>query len=218
MCIFYLIIKHNSLLINFPISIDLISAEQIAGVDLVRNIIENSVVAVGNDGIRTFLEFLDVIDHQRAEEGRSVLQRRFVDNDSCALRLDALHHALNGALTEVITVGFHRQAVHANGQRTFLIGIPHGIGGIISRALQHAVGNEILAGAVGFHNRLHHILRHVLIIGEKLLGVFRQAISAIAEGGIVVMSTNARVKTNALDDRLCIQPLHLGIGVKFIEV
>ena len=113
MCIFYLIIKHNSLLINFPISIDLISAEQIAGVDLVRYIIENAVVAIGDDSVRAFLEFFDVIDYQRAEECRSVLQRRFVDNDSCALRLDALHHALNGALTEVVTVGLHGQAVYA---------------------------------------------------------------------------------------------------------
>ncbi len=32
------------------------------------------------------------------------------------------------------------------------------------------------------------------------------------------MSTNARIKANAIDDLLGVQPLHLGISIQFVEV
>src|SRR3546814_4572194 len=52
----------------------------------------------------------------------------------------------------------------------------------------HFGRHEILARSVRRNDRLDQILRHILVIGEHLLGVLGQAIAAIAEGGIVVRS------------------------------
>ena len=32
------------------------------------------------------------------------------------------------------------------------------------------------------------------------------------------MLTDTRIKTHAANDSLCVKPLHLGIGVKFVEI
>ena len=42
--------------------------------------------------------------------------------------------------------------------------------------------------------------------------------STVAEAGVVIMTANTRIKTNTVDDLLCVQPLHLSIGVQFIEI
>ena len=68
-----------------------------------------------------FLEFFQVIYNHRTEESLSVLQGRLINNDRCALRLDALHNALNRALTEVIRVGLHGQTINTNSHRLFLL-------------------------------------------------------------------------------------------------
>ena len=81
-----------------------ISLENVAGVDLVLHIIEARVVAVGDDGIRLFLELVQVVDHHGAEEGRAVLKGGLIDNHLGALGLHALHHALDGRLAEVVGV------------------------------------------------------------------------------------------------------------------
>ena len=63
---------------------------------------------------RTNVEFVQIVDHCRTEEGLAVLQRRLIDDDLCALGLDALHDTLNRALAEVVAVALHRQAVDAD--------------------------------------------------------------------------------------------------------
>ena len=58
---------------------------------------------------------------------------------------------------------------------------------VVTGRVQYAVGNEILARAVAFYDSLDEVFRNVLIVGQQLLGVFGQAVSAVAERRIVVM-------------------------------
>ena len=87
----------------------LIPLENISSVDLLYDIVEAGVVAVGDDGLAHGLEFRHVVDHEAAEEGGAVLQGRLVDNDLGAFGLDAFHHALDRALAEVVAVRLHPQ-------------------------------------------------------------------------------------------------------------
>ena len=66
--------------------------------------------------------------------------------------------------------------------------------------MQYAVGNEILARAVAFHDGLDKVFRNVLIVGQQLLGVFGQAIAAVTERRVVVMASDAWVEAYAIDD------------------
>ena len=84
--------------------------------------------------------------------------------------------------------------------------------------MQYAVGNEILARAVAFYDSLDEVFRNVLIVGQQLLGVFGQAVSAVAERRIVVMASDAWVEAYAVDDGFRVQPFHFGIRVQFVEV
>ena len=84
--------------------------------------------------------------------------------------------------------------------------------------MKHAVGNEILACAVALHDGLYQVFRHIRIICKKLLGVLGQAIAAVTERRIVVMSAYAWVEAYAVDDGLSVKSLHLGVSVKLVEV
>ena len=44
-----------------------------------------------------------------------------------------------------------------------------------------------------------------------------QAVAAVTKAGIIIMCANAGVEADALDDMPGIKPLHLGVGVQFIE-
>ena len=111
--------------------------------------------------------------HLGAEEFRRV-QRGFVDHHGHALGLHALHDALDGARAEVVGVGLHRQAVDAH-DRLLLAGID-----AVPHHLQHLVGDEVLAGAVGLNDGLDQVLRHVPVVGQQLLGVLGQAVVVVA--------------------------------------
>ncbi len=63
--------------------------------------------------MREALEVGEVVDDAAAEEGGAVSKGRLVDDDLGAFGLDALHHALDGRLAEVVGVGLHGQAVNA---------------------------------------------------------------------------------------------------------
>ena len=102
-----LVIKYNQ--ITSPQSV---SVEEVAGVDLVPDVIEAGGVAVGDDGLGEALELLQVVDDPAAEERAAVREGRLVDDDGGALGPDALHHALDAALAEVVAARLHRQAVH----------------------------------------------------------------------------------------------------------
>ena len=76
----------------------LVSAEQIARVDLLLNIVQATIVTVGNDSLTTLLELLKVVHDLAAKESRTILQSRFVNDDRCAFGFDALHDTLNRGL------------------------------------------------------------------------------------------------------------------------
>ena len=91
----------------------LIAAEEVAGIYLRLDVVEDGVIAVGDNAAAHFFEFFQVVYYNRTEECCSVLQRRFIDDHGCALGLDPLHNALNTALTEVV-VGVFRLAMKSN--------------------------------------------------------------------------------------------------------
>ncbi len=90
--------------------------------------------------------------------------------------------------------------------------------GIVAGHLEDLVGDEVFAGAVALDDGGHHVLRHVLVVGEELLGVLGEAIATIAETGVVVVGADAGVETDTIDDGLGVKTLHLGIGVELVEV
>lgn len=197
----------------------LVSTEQVAGIDLLLHIVQAAIVAVGNNGLAALLELVQIVDNLAAKEGSAILQSRLIDDNCRALGLDTLHDALNGRLTEVVGVGLHGQAVDADDtgllvRRVILVLFPIAV---VARHLEHPVCNEIFAGAVGLHDGLDEIFRHILVVGEELLGIFRQAVAAVTKAGIIIMCANAGVEADALDDMPGIKPLHLGAGVQFIE-
>ena len=146
-----------------------------------------------------------------AEELRRV-QRGLVDHHGHALGFHALHDALDGARAEVVAVGLHRQAVHAH-DRPLLAGVH-----AVPHHLQHLVGDEVLAGAVGLHDGLDQVLRHVLVVGQQLLGVLGQAVAAVAEAGVVVVAADARLQAHAVDDVAGVEAADLAVGVELVEV
>ena len=76
------------------------------------------------------------------------------------------------------------------------------IGGVVIPAghAEDLIGDEVFAGAVAFHDCRHHVLRDVGIVGEQLFRVFGEAIASVAEGGIVVVGADSRVKSYSLDN------------------
>ena len=149
--------------------------------------------------------------HLGAEELRRV-QRGLIDHHGHALGLHALHDALDGARAEVVGVGLHRQAVDAHDR--LRLALVHAV----PDHLQHLVGDEVLAGAVGIHDGLDQVLRHVPVVGQQLLGVLGQAVAAVAEAGVVVVRPDARLQAHAVDDVAGVEASHLAIGVEPVEV
>ena len=93
----------------------LVAAEKVAGIDLVFDIIEDGVIAVGDDGIALLFELREIIDNTAAKEHRSVGKCGLVDNDNGTFGLDTFHHTLDATLTEIIGVGLHGETEHADG-------------------------------------------------------------------------------------------------------
>lgn len=149
--------------------------------------------------------------HLGAEELRR-FQRGLVDHHGHALCLHALHDALDGARAEVVGVGLHRQAVDAHDRlRLALVdAVPH--------HLQDLVCHEVLAGAVGLDDGLDQVLRDVPVVGQQLLGVLGQAVAAVAEAGVVVVASDARLQANAVDDIAGVEAADLAVGVELVEV
>ena len=136
------------------------------------------------------------------------------------LGLDALHDTLNRALAEVVAVALHRQAVDADRDGPFaaFVKLIFLIVAVVPGQLQHAVSDEVLAGAVGLHNGLDEIFRHIGVVCQQLLRVLGQAVAAVAEAGVIVMAADARVKTYAVNDLLRAQALALRVGIQLIEI
>ena len=166
------------------------------------------------------LESIQVVHHLAAEKRAAVFQCRFIDDDLRTFGLDALHHALDARLAEVVRVRLHRQAVHADDTLPLFgrVEVPTVVVVVVTGRVQYAVGNEILTGFIAFHDGLDEVFRNILIISQQLLGVLGQAVAAVTERRVVVMASDAWVKAYAVDDGFRVQTLHLGIRVQFVEV
>ena len=165
-------------------------------------------------------EFFQVIDHHTAEEGLAILQCRLIDDHSCAFCLDPLHNSLNGALTEVIAVALHGQTIDTDGHGFLLVLIKliFLIISIVASQLQYPVCDEIFSGTVALHNGLDQIFRHICIICQKLFGILRQTVAAIAKAWIVVMTSDTRIQTYTIDDLLGVKSFALCVCIKLVEI
>ena len=112
-------------------------------------------------------------------------------------------------------MALHRQAVDAHSALLFVLRVIDAalVVVVVAGLFQHAVGDEVLACAVAFHDGLNQVLWHVAVVGQKLLRVLRKAVASVAERRVVVVAADARVETDAVDDVLCRQTFHLSIGV-----
>ena len=86
------------------------------------------------------------------------------------------------------------------------------------RALKYLCRAKVFAGGVAVHNGTHDVLRHGIVVGQQLLGVFGQAVAAVAKAGVVVVLANAGVQAHAVDDLAGVQAVAGGIGVQLIKV
>ena len=206
----------NSLIVLWCI---LIPSEQVSRIYFLLHVFEAFVEAVGDDGAALCLEGGEVVHHAAAEKGGAVFEGGLVNDDLRALGLHALHNALNRALAEVVGVALHRQAVHADDAFARLLAVLVVARIVVPACLaQHGVGDVVLARAVALDDGGHHVLRHVGVVGQELLGVLGQAVAAVAEGGVVVVRADARVEADALDDGAAVEALDFGVRVELVEV
>ena len=196
-----------------------ISPEQVSGIDLFLYVVQDGIVAVCDDAAAHFFELFDVVDDLAAEEGGAVLQGGLVNDDGGALGLDAFHNALDGALAEVVAVGLHGQAENADNDFFFAATLKTVIGiAVVFRFLQDPVRDEVLPCPVALHDGSDHVLRHVAVVCQELLGVLGQAVAAVAEGGVVVVVAHPGIQADALNDLGGVQTLDLSVGVQLVEV
>ena len=59
------------------------------------------------------------------------------------------------------------------------------------------IRDVVLAGLVGVNYRSDDVVGDVRVIREELLGVLRQAVSAVAEARVIIVRSDARVETYA---------------------
>ena len=194
------------------VSVASVSAEDISCIYLVFDVVEGRIIAVGDDAAAHILEFLQVIDDLGAKEGGSVLERGLVNDNSGPLGLDALHNTLDGGLPEVVGIRFHGQAVYADDDvflsALFVAGVRLAVA-VSAGDFQNAVGDEVLSGAVCLDDRFDEVFGHILIVSEQLLGIFWQAVTAVAKGRVVVVIADARIKADTLNDLSGVQALDL---------
>lgn len=142
-----------------------------------------------------------------ATEEVSGVQSWLIYDHGNALCLKPFHNTLNRRLTEVVGTGFHGQAVDADNR----------IANIFN-PVKNFVGDKVFTGTVSIHNCLDQILRNLVIVGEQLLGVLWQAVTAVSEAWIVVTVADARIKANAVNDFASVQSAAFSISVKLIEM
>ena len=147
------------------------------------------------------LELSQVVHHTAVKE-LGFFQSRLKNNHFHTLGFDALHDALDAAASKVVASSFHDQAVDANH-----LGV----------ALENVYGAEVFAGGVAVHNGAHDVLRHCVVVGKQLLGVFGQAVAAVTKTGVVVVVANAGVQAHAVNDLAAVQPVAGGIGVQLVK-
>ena len=161
-----------------------IPPEQISRIYFLLHVFEAFVEAVGDDSAVLGLEGGEVVHHAAAEEGGAVVKGGLVDDDLRALGIHALHDALNRALAEVVGVALHRQVVHADDAFAGLLAVLVVARIVVPACLaQHGVGDVVLTRAVALDDGGHHVLRHVGVVGQELLGVLGQAVYKVTFSG-----------------------------------
>lgn len=73
----------------------LVALEDVAGIDFVSHIVEDGIVAVGDDGLGEEFELGEVVNNEAAEEGATIWQCRFVDDDLGTFGFHTLHDTLD---------------------------------------------------------------------------------------------------------------------------
>ena len=206
---------------GFAVPVVSVSAEDVSCVDFLFDVVEGRIVAVGDDAAAYILEFLQVVDDLGAKESCAVFKGGLVYDNGSTLCLDALHDALDGGLPEVVGICFHGQAVYTDDYVFLLTLFIAGVSFVVAISagdFQHAVCDKVLSGAICLNDRFDKVFRHVLVVGEQLLGIFWQTVAAVAEGRIVVVIADARIEADAFDDLGGVEALDLGIGVQLVEV
>ena len=89
---------------------------------------------------------------------------------------------------------------------------------VVTRDFQHLISDIILSRPIRLHDRLDQILRHILIICQKLLCIFGETVAAIAEGRIVIEFTDSWIQTDTIDDFCRAETFRLRICIEFIEI
>lgn len=143
-----------------------------------------------------------IVHHPGAEEF-CLFERRLVDDDFDTLGFDALHDALYARRAEVVRTRFHDQPVNADDSGV---------------ALEYAGGNKVFSCSIGLDDGINQVLRDIAVVGQKLFGVFGQAVTAVAERGVVVVVADAGIEAHPVDNLFGIQAVCGGIGVQFVEV
>ena len=179
-----------------------ITAEQIPRIDLLADIVQCISAPVGDNHVGLLLELRQIIDHPGVEK-ITLVQHGLVNDDLNALGLDALHDPLDAGGPEVIRTRLHDQAIDPD-----RLGV----------ALDDLVGNEILARRIRLNNRVNEVLRNFAVIGQQLLGVLGQTITAVTKAGVVVVTTDTRVHTHAVNNLAGIQPVSCRVSIKLVEV
>ena len=144
--------------------------------------------------VEEILELIQVINYFTAKESLTVLQSRLINHNRCTLGLDTLHDTLNRTLTEVVAVALHGQSVHTNHNLFLLALIPVIICSICTSDFQHAVGDKVFTSSVALNDCFDQIFRHICVVCQQLLSIFRQTVTTVSERRIIVMSTNTRIK------------------------
>ena len=203
------------------VSVISVSSEDISCVNFIHDVVEDWIIAVGDDATAHILEFLQVVDDLRAKEGGSVLECWLVNNNSGSLGLDAFHDALDGRLPEVVGIRFHGQPVDTDNdvfQLAFLIVGVRFAATVCPGNIQYAFCDKVFSRTISLDDCFNKVFRYILIVGEQLLSIFGQAVTAVAKGRVVVVIADARIKADTLDDLSGVQPLDLCIGVQLVEV
>lgn len=180
----------------------LIPLSEVSRVDLICQIVENAIVAIGDNHVAHLLKCGQIVDDAAALEG---LERagRFVNDNLDSMRFKLLNNIDGRALPKVVRSAFHGQAEGSND---------------LWLHCQNLVDDKPLACAVGIDDGANQALGNILEVGEQLLGILGQTAATIAKAGVVVMGANARVQANALDDIARVEAFALGIGVELVKV
>lgn len=174
-------------------------------------------IAVRHDAVAFIRKFFEIFQHPGAEE-LLFFQGGFINDNRGSFCLETFHNALDGALAEIIGIGFHGQAEDAYGNFSApcCVGILDSVF-IESRFFQDTFRNEILTGAVGFHDCFYNVFRDVLVVGEELFGVLGKAVAAVTEGRVVVMAADSGVEAYSKNDLVGVESMDLRIGIKLVK-